>query len=38
MYRKSVKPSKDRKVFSVTADKTKVVNLPAVNLRGGRRF
>ena len=38
MYRKSVRPGTDKKVFSNTADKTKAVNLAAVNYRGGRRF
>lgn len=38
MYRKSVSPRIDKKVFSNTADKTKAVNLASVNYRGGRRF
>lgn len=38
MKRYPVKASKDRKVFSHTADKTKAVNLPKTNYRGGFRF
>ena len=38
MYRRPVLPRIDKKVFSNTADKTKSVNLSAVNYRGGRRF
>lgn len=38
MYRRPVRPGADKKVFSQTADKTKAVNLSAVNYRGGRRF
>lgn len=36
--RRPVNPSKDRKVFTRTATKTKSVNLPSTNFRGGIRF
>lgn len=36
--RAPVNPSTDRAVFTRTASKTKAVNLPNVNFRGGRRF
>lgn len=38
MFRRPVRVGTDKKVFSQTADKTKVVNLSPVNYRGGRRF
>lgn len=36
--RRPVNPSKDRKIFTRTASKTKSVNLPSINFRGGIRF
>ncbi len=38
MKRKKVSRKLDRRIFSSTADKTKAVNLPSVNYRGGVRF
>lgn len=31
-------PVRDQRIFRQTASKTKVVNLPAIVYRGGRRF
>lgn len=38
MKRRPVNPGKDRKIFTRTATRTKSVNLPATNFRGGIRF
>lgn len=38
MYRKRMKPRKDKKVFRSTAAKTKMVNLASSVQRGGIRF
>lgn len=38
MYRKRMKPRKDRKVFRSTAARTKAVNLATTVQRGGIRF
>lgn len=38
MFRTTVKPSKDQKVFKRTASKIKAVNLPSKVYRGGFRF
>ena len=36
--RKRVSPSKDRKIFRKTADKSRLVNLKPVVMRGGIRL
>lgn len=38
MRRKSMKPRKDKRVFTNTADRTKVINVKPVIRRGGIRF
>lgn len=36
--RHPVNPSKDKRIFTRTATKTKALNLPVVNFRGGIRL
>lgn len=38
MRRKTMKPRKDKRVFTNTADKTKPINVKPVIRRGGIRF
>lgn len=38
MKRKRMKPSKDRKIFTHAADKTKKINIAPVVARGGFRL